>query len=147
MKRFFILVALIGSTLFTSSYAAGVRTTPVVTRAFETTFYGAKEVGWEQVGVLYKATFELNGQYRSAFYNSDGDLIATTENLSSTKLPKALQASLKQELNGRWISDLFMVSVEGDDTYYVKLENANSMVLLKSAGAKKWTLYQKTDKQ
>jgi ABC-type transport system involved in multi-copper enzyme maturation permease subunit len=146
MKRFFIMLALIGATVFTSSYAAATKTSPVVTQAFESSFHGAKEISWEQVGVLYKATFELDGKYHSAFYNNDGDLIAVTQNLSSTQLPKALQASLKNELKGSWITELFAVSIEGNDTYYVKLENANGFIMLKSAGAKKWAFYQKADK-
>lgn len=146
MKRFFIMLALVGATIFTSSYAAGINASPAAVHAFETTFYGAKNITWEQVGVLYKASYELNDQHHAVFYNSDGELIAETQNLPSTQLPKALQASLKPELKGRWISDLFVVSIEGDDTYYVKLENADSFVVLKSSGAKKWAVYQKSDK-
>src|SRR5439155_24422389 len=84
MKRFFIMLALIGATVFTSSFAAATKTSPVVTQAFESSFRGAKEISWEQVGVLNKATFQLNGKYHAAFYNNDGDLIAVTQNLSST---------------------------------------------------------------
>lgn len=146
MKRLFIMLTLVGSTIFTSSYAADVKTAPAAVQSFENGFYGATEVAWEQVGVLYKATFVLDGQHRSAFYNSDGELVAVTQNIASSKLPKGLQASLKHELQGRWISDLFVVSVEGDNTYYVTLENANTTIMLKSASAKKWSVYKTTEK-
>jgi hypothetical protein len=146
MKRLFIMLTLAASTIFTSSYAADNTATPLVMQAFQRSFYGAKDISWENVGVLYKATFVLAGQYHSVFFNNDGDLIAKTQNLVSTTLPKGLQASLKKELNGRWITDLFVVSIEGDDTYYVTLENADTSVMLKSAGAKKWMVYQKNEK-
>lgn len=146
MKRFFIILTLVGSTFFTSSYANETKATPAAVQSFQNAFYGAKEVAWEQVGVLSKATFVLDGQYRSAFYNGEGDLVAITQNVAASALPKALRASLKGELQDRWITNLFVVSIEGDNTYYVTLENADTTVTLKSAGAKKWAVYQKTDK-
>jgi hypothetical protein len=72
-----------------------------------------------------------------------GELIAVTRNLASTQLPKQLQASLKRELQGRWITELFVVSIEGENTYYATLQNADGAMMLKSAGAKKWVVYQK----
>lgn len=146
MKRLFIMLTLVGSSLFMSSYAADVKATPVVVQAFQHTFYGAEEVAWQQAGIFYKATFVLEGEYHAAFYNADGELVAETQNIASSKLPRALQASLKQELQGRWIADGFVVTVEGDETYYVTLENADTTVVLKSAGAKKWTIYKRIDK-
>jgi hypothetical protein len=88
----------------------------------------------------------LNGQYSAAFYNVDGDLIALTTNISSVKLPKALRASLKNDMQHYWVTDAFVVSIEGDRTYYVQLENADSRIVLKSAGAKKWNVYEKNEK-
>lgn len=146
MKRLFIILSLVASTIFTSSYAADTKTVPVVEHAFQISFYGAKDVKWEQVGVLYKVTFAINGQYASAFYNSDGDMIAQTRNITSSQLPEALQASLKQDMQGYWITDAFAVTIEGESTYYVKLENADNGIMLKSTGAKKWELYKKNDK-
>lgn len=146
MKRLLIILSLVGSTIFTSSYATGTNAVPVVMHAFETTFYGAKEVKWEQVGVLYKVTFAINGQYSSAFYNTDGELIAQTRNLTALQLPEALKASLKNEMNGYWITDVFAVTIEGESTYYVKLENADAGILLKSTGSKNWEMYKKNDK-
>ena len=146
MKRLFFIFTIIGASVFSGSYAADAGTSPAVVRAFQMDYFGAKEIVWEQVGVLSKATFELDGQYQSVFYSSDGDQVAVTQNLASTNLPKALRASLKKELQGRWITNLFKVSIEGEDTYYVTLENADTQLMLQSTGAKKWTVYQKHDK-
>jgi hypothetical protein len=143
MKRLFILAALVGSSFFMSSYANETKASDVVTEAFEATFENASDISWMQVGGLYKATFSKDGMYRSAFFNGMGDLIAVTRNLASTQLPKQLQASLKRELQGRWITELFVVSIEGENTYYATLQNADGALMLKSAGAKKWVVYQK----
>lgn len=146
MKRFFIIATLIGSSFFTSSYANETKATPAAVQSFQNGFSGAVEVGWEQVGILFKASFVLDGQHQAAFYNSDGELVAVTQNVAASTLPKGLRASLKQALGSRWVSNLFVVSVDGDDTYYATIENADTTVMLKSAGAKKWIVYQKTDK-
>ena len=145
MKRLFFFFSLLAASFFTSSYAAD-NTASAAMQSFQTAFYGAKDIQWEQVGVLSKATFQLNGMYRSVFYNSDGELIAETQNVPTTSLPAALQASLKKELDGRWITEAFIVNVEGAKTYYVTLENADTTVMLRSADAKKWIVYQKMDK-
>jgi hypothetical protein len=146
MKRLFVILALVASSVFSSSFAAGTKTSPVVVESFEMFFSDAAEISWEQVGVLSKATFVLDGQYQSAFFNRDGELVAVTKNVSSVTLPKALRANLKKELNGSWITDLFVVTIEGENTYYVTIEDANTTTVLKSTGAKKWMAYQKTQK-
>jgi hypothetical protein len=145
MKRLFFILTLVGASIFSSSYAADIKTSPVVLQSFQSSFAGATEISWKQVGVLYKATFALNGQYTSAFYNTEGDLMAVTQNMSLTQLPKALQVNLKKELENSWITDLFVVNIEGENTYYVLIENADSKILLKSAGTK-WVTYQKDQK-
>ena len=146
MKRLFIILSLIGSTIFTTSYAADTKTLPVVTHAFQSSFYGANDVKWEQVGVLYKVTFAINGEYSSAFYNGDGDLIALTRNITSLQLPQALKISLKKEMKDYWITDAFAVNIDGTSTYYVKLENADTNIMLKSVVDKKWEVYKRNEK-
>ena len=146
MKRLFIILSLIGSTIFTSSYAADTKTVPVVDHAFETTFSGAKDITWEQVGVLYKVTFTINGEYSSAFYNNNGELIAQTRNMTSQQLPQTLASNLKKEMNGYWITDACAVTTDGGTTYYVHLENSDSGFILKSVAGKKWEIYKKNNK-
>lgn len=147
MKRLFLMLAFIGSTILTSSYASGNPASPApVTQAFHSAFEGARDIRWEQVDALYKVTFYYEGQYRSLFYNNEGGLIAETRYLSSSQLPKALHASLQNEMQGRWVTNLFVVSVDGRKRYYATLENADQTILVQSAGAKKWVVYQKNDK-
>jgi hypothetical protein len=145
MKRLFFILTLVGASIFSSSYAADIKTSPVVLQSFQSSFAGATEISWKQVGVLYKATFALNGQYTAAFYNMDGELVAITQNMPLAQLPKALQANLKKELNNSWVSELFVVNIEGENTYYAQIENADTKILLKSAGTK-WITYQKDQK-
>lgn len=146
MKRLFLLAALVTSSFFMSSYANETKASDAVTAAFQSNFTEAQEISWKQVGILYKASFVLNGKHHAAFYNNTGELIAVTRNVATSQLPKHLQASLKRELQGRWITELFVVSMDGEDTYYAMLQNADGAVMLQSAGVKKWVVYQKEGK-
>lgn len=146
MKRLFIILAFIGSAAFNNIHAADNKATPVVEQSFENAYSGAKNITWKQVGDLYKASFVLDNQYVSAFYNSDGELVAVTKNISSLQLPQKLQKSLKNKLGNSWIGEVFVVNTDGKDTYFVKMENADTAVLLKSYSSNKWAVYQKNVK-
>jgi|SRR3954466_15197124 hypothetical protein len=114
-------------------------------KSFKSAFKSATEVSWSVTENLYKANFSLNGQYVSAFYNEEGQMIALTKNLSSLELPIVLQAKLKKNYDGYWISDLIEVAREEGTTYYITLENADTKLVLKSSGLD-WSNYKKQRK-
>lgn len=147
MKRFLITFALFLTVFSMSSFANEEKfmAPSAVVTAFQASFSKATEVSWTTAQDFYKASFALNGQYVSAFYNAAGDLIALTRNISSTQLPVTLQAGLKQSYDSYWISDLFEVASEEGTTYYVTMENADTRLVLKS-GTASWSTYQKQSK-
>lgn len=115
-------------------------------KSFKSAFQSATEVSWSITENLYKANFSLNGQYVSAFYNAEGQMIALTKNLSSLELPIALQAKLKKNYEGYWITDLIEVAREEGTSYYITLENADTKLTLKSSGTDYWSSYKKQRK-
>jgi hypothetical protein len=117
-----------------------------VLNAFNKEFTGAKEVIWTANTGYYHAAFVFNQQYISAFYNTDGSLIALTRNISSLELPLNLQAKLRNNYSGYWISALTEVSKEEGPSYYVTLESADSRITMKSSANKRWTIVKKTIK-
>jgi hypothetical protein len=144
MKHFLLTLAVLLS-LSISSFADDVKVSSVVLESFNSSFKKAKEVNWSVKSNLYKASFVLDGQYITAFYDFEDRLLAMTRNLSSSQLPISLQASLKEE-EGFWISELFEVSNDEGTSYYVKLENADTMLVLKATANSSWTTYQKERK-
>jgi hypothetical protein len=88
----------------------------------------------------------FNDQFVSAFYQLDGELIATSRNISSLDLPISLQTSLKKNYNKYWISDLFEISNNEGTSYYITLDKADSKVVLKSSGNGNWQTFRKTTK-
>jgi hypothetical protein len=144
MKSIFILLTVLAS--ITNSYAADE---PQVSKAamasFQITFTTATDVKWSIGDNFFRADFELNGQYASAYFDEEGVLMATARNISSLQLPIALQASLKKEYGNYWVSELFEVSNEDGTQYYVTVENADTKLVLRSV-TNEWKSYKKTSK-
>jgi len=114
--------------------------------AFKKEFAGATDAAWTVGTNFYKVEFSLNEQKLFAYYNTQGEFLAVTRNISSLQLPLALQTSLKKCYNSYWISDLFEVSNTDGTRYYVTLETADSKIVLKSADGSDWSIYQKSKK-
>jgi hypothetical protein len=146
MKRLTITLALAFSLISFSSFANDITVTPAALQSFKTSFKDAKEVNWTVSENLYKANFQMNGQYVTAFYNAEGDMIAMTRNISSLQLPLSLQTSLKNGYENFWISDLFEMADENGTSYYITVENGDNRIVLKSTSGSDWSTYKKQRK-
>ena len=138
-----VSLAIAVSTL--NAFAGDVNVNQKVLDAFKTEFASAKEVEWTVGENYYKATFNYNGKYVFAFYSENGELIGLTRYLSPADLPLALQANLKKNYEGYWVSDLFEASKNDGTNYYITLENADSKTVLKSSG-NNWSVHNKIKK-
>jgi hypothetical protein len=141
----FLLVALtaVFSLFSTSSNAKDVKVSSVVLQSFNSSFENASEVKWSASNNYYKAEFNFNGQYISAYYEAGGCMIAATKNITSVQLPFSLQQSLKKNSENFWISELFELNDDSGTSYYVTLENGDTKVVLKSNSTRGWETYQK----
>lgn len=119
---------------------------PKALNSFKTEFTTAQEVEWTTTSDYYRAAFDMNGQKVFAYYNTDGDFMGLTRNISSTQLPIHLQTGLKKNYESYWISDLFEVSSNNGTSYYVTLEDGEKKVVLKSASGSDWNTYKKDRK-
>ena len=147
MKKI-ILSAVFASLLATSSLFAAE--TPEVNaqvlNAFKTQFAGATDVEWSTGSNFYKASFQYNNNYVFAYYNTEGEFMATVRNISSVNLPLMLQTNLKQNYDDYWISDLYELAKNDGTAYFITLENADQKIILKSSGGTEWTLHKKSGK-
>lgn len=146
MKRLVITLTIVLSLISMSSFADEGKINDNVIRSFNSSFKNASEVNWSTTSNLYKANFTMNGQYLSAFFDTDGKMVALTRNISSLQLPISLQTSLKNKYENYWISDLFEIADEEGTSYYVTLENSDTKIVLKSSYHSDWTFYQKERK-
>jgi len=147
------LVILILSLFSLSAFSNSVdsedaKVNKVVLTKFEKSFPNAKDVNWEKAGPFIKARFELNGYYMVIYFNSVGDQVAVTRNLSAIQLPLPAYISLKEKLaDGKWLTELFELAKDDSTTYYASIEDAEYTYVMKAENGGDWKLYKKTKKE
>jgi hypothetical protein len=114
--------------------------------AFNNQFTNATDVEWSADIDFYKATFLYNSNYITAYYNTEGDFVASIRNITSSNLPLMLQTRLKNNYSDYWISNLYELTKNESTSYYITLENADQKIILKSAGDSGWTVHKKSNK-
>lgn len=145
MKLFIFTLTALLSFGSLKSNAQDIQVSASVSNAFHHAFKNASDVQWKDGGTYYKADFTLNGQYVTAFYNTEAKLMAVTRNISPVQLPVTLQNNLKTHYEDYWVSELFEVSDESGTSYYVTVEDGDSKITLKSIGTQ-WSTFKKSRK-
>ena len=134
-------------TIFSSAFAGGVGGVNEKTlETFKKEFASAKKVSWETTKDYTKATFEMNNQVMFAYYSVEGEFIAVSRNLLSSQLPITLATELKKTYNGFWITDLFEYAAPNSTSYFITIENADQVYVLKSNGVHGWEVFKKGKK-
>jgi hypothetical protein len=146
MKKMVMILAVVLTTITTTAFAGEITVKEQVLSAFKSEYANAQEVSWSVSNEYYKASFTLNSQKVFAFYSLDGEFMALTRYISSVQLPVTLQANLKKNHSDKWISDLFEVSNSDGTSYYITLEDADSITVLRSSGDNVWKTYKRSSK-
>jgi hypothetical protein len=147
MKQTILAMAMMLMAGLTSAFAKndeGVN--KQVQTSFSKDFNTASNVSWTVSKDFTKATFSMNNQIMFAYYDQNGDLIATARNILSEQLPINLMSSLKRGYSDYWISELFEMDRDGVAAYYVTLENGDETLVMKSNSLNDWSLYKKAKK-
>jgi hypothetical protein len=141
MKQLIFAAALTLATTFSFANTNNGETSA----SFRQDFKNAKIMSTEQNNNFTKFTFATNGVIMSAFYSTNGELLAVTRNIVSSQLPVNLLISLKKYYSTSWITDLFEFNGDNQDCYYITLENADTKTTLRSNGDS-WEIYSTTKK-
>jgi len=144
MKKMILSLAIAFTTL--SAFASEENVNQKVLNAFKNEFTTATQVTWTVTEDYYKAEFMYNDKYVFAYYNMDGELLGLTRYISPVDLPIHLQMNLKKKYSSYWISDLFEVAKNDATSYYITIENADSKIVLKSAGGSDWSIFKTVKK-
>jgi hypothetical protein len=146
MKLVIITLVALLSIVSEKSQATEIKVSPVVIRSFNSEFVNASEVKWTVADLYYKAEFIFSGQYVTAYYDENGQLIAVARNISSHELPLSLQKNLNKFYTNYWITNLFELTDESGTNYYLTLENADTRMTLRSNASLGWNLFSKQNK-
>lgn len=145
MKKIMITLML-ASAVMTNVFASGDKVSPETLQAFNSKFEKAHSITWTAEADYYKASFNYSGNWMYAWYTKDGKFISVTRNINSAELPFYLRNSLKSKYAGYWITDVIEESNKHGFSWYIKLENADTQIVLKSKSGSDWALNQKSDK-
>ena len=148
MKNKILIGAFIFITVISSAFANDNReeVDSKIIRSFQKEFAGAQNAQWVTTKDFVKVTFTLNEQVVYAYYDQNGSLLGVTRNILSGQLPINLLTDFKKNYSNYWITDLFEMAVNGENVYYLTLENGDHKVVLKSNGTNGWDLYRKDKK-
>jgi hypothetical protein len=144
MKKRILLLSIVLVSFTAFSFAADA---PAISKnvisSFNKQFSNAHDIQWDNHAKYVRAQFTMNDIVLFAYFNDNGELLAITRFISPNQLPLKLMSSLKKDFTGYWISDLFEIQTESGTSYYVTLENADQITVLKSESTMGWNTYQK----
>ena len=147
MKKRIVSAAIMLMIITSAAFAGEVEiaNSKVIT-SFQKEFIKASDVQWEKTNGFYRATFKINDFIMYALYNEDGSLAGAYRSIVSSQLPIGLQTELKNQFSDYWITDLNEYSNNDGAGYYVSLENADQLMIMKSTNATDWQVVRKIKK-
>ena len=129
---------------FTTSANAQDKTPGIIVTALGENFNGVKNASWSKVSDLYKAEFIYGETVVSAFFDTDGDLVATGRDIEIAQLPIDLQIALAKNYKNYTVTKSFEVDIRGEINYYLVLESPTKKLQLQSTSFG-WERYQKPE--
>jgi|SRR6186713_2234283 len=150
-KKLALMIAFLLTAAVSYSFAATpndeVKINNDIRASFQKDFQNGQIISSEAHKTFTKLTFKMNNIILFAFYSDNGDLLAVTRNILSTQLPVGLQISLRKQYGNCWITELIELNGDGQNAYYVSLENADTKLTLRSNGDDNWEVYEKSTKK
>ena len=140
-------VAVFLTILSGTAFANSTEVNPKVIEAFKSTFVSADDVSWSTGGDYYRAAFTYNSKNVFAYYSKEGKFLGITRLMSTSELPLMLQTSFKKKYADYWVTDLFELAKTEGTAYYLTLENAEEVIIVKSSGGSDWSTFKKSKKQ
>lgn len=132
MKKLIIL-AFIAIATGTSAFAGTNAATTKVNEHFAASFSKARNVSWKSDSRFEKVSFEMGNEKVNAFYDTDGDLIGTSKNISFDKLPKASLETIttKYTFPEYQVKDVMeFTNASNEKNYYVSFQKGKESLVL-----------------
>jgi hypothetical protein len=150
MKRLQTIIVATALLFATSAFATAggpEKVAPLVKAAFEKNFNGAVNVNWEKTEGYYFAFFQLNEKQVTVAYNENGELLGTSQVITTSQLPLNVSLSLAgkyQDYNlAKTATEL---TYQGQTSYYIVAENSKQILKLKCTSGGDISVENKTKK-
>lgn len=97
---------------------------------FADDYKGATDVTWEISSKFQKATFKLNGEETTVFYNWQDEHIASTQQIAFEKLSPTALKNIVKNFGGYNVGEV--IKYKSDETvYFINLKNAKESFIIK----------------
>lgn len=134
MKKFQTILAAAALLFATSAFAAKgpEKISTVVKKAFEKQFSTAEKVSWEKADNFYFANFKMNDRDMSVAYDESGELVGSSRIITTDELPTCVSLGIAEKYQGYEVGKIASeIHFEGQDSYYVTVENSKQILKLK----------------
>jgi len=130
MKKLIILTCLFATLSVAASNPPEV--TEKVLKAFNGTFMKATDVVWHETQNYYEASFKQSEILSRAIYDTEGNLLRTTRYYSQENLPIHILTKIQKKYAGKSIYGVTELSMEGEVTYHITLQDETRWYVIKS---------------
>ena len=145
MKKFFF-IALMAVGLASSAFAGTSSVNISVLNNFKSSFGNANDISWTLKDDFAKATFTLNNVKMEAFFNSAGELIGTSKNISMDEVPVSAKRTFAKKFGGYTVTEAIHFEGADENAYYISADNNSESVIIKLAENGQVTTFKKTIK-
>jgi hypothetical protein len=124
MKKIFLMLSLIAAVAGTTAFANDdPKVNLRVQESFKKEFPGAQYVKWGKDHDYFKAIFVLADYRAEAWFNTDGELLATTRDLLYDQLPLAVMKELEKKFPSANATEIREVTNSNGTLYKLLLED------------------------
>ena len=139
-KKIFVFAAALALTVSSALAAVTGDVPSTVVNELHTDFKGVTDVQWKITGQYYKASFTSNGISLEAFYDTDGNFLVVSRNITVDQLPLQLALDSKEKSSAGKITGLIEMSSKNGTEYYMDVETPKHIITYKSSGSE-WSRY------
>ena len=135
MKTTIVKVSILSVFMFIaftmSAFAANNDVSKYLVKQFQKQFQHATNVTWKITSNFTSATFTLDGEKTSVFYNTSNDLICVSRDVTVQDLPKAAQRTLNKKYSDKNITSIIdLTDATGNENYYIQLDSNNTKTII-----------------
>jgi hypothetical protein len=131
MKFFFVLLAAVVITVSGKASSPSAPVSAKVLAAFATEFKNVSDVKWTSTAGLQVATFKLNNEAVSAWFNEDGVLEAVQRFVTNSQMTVLAARAVESIAADAIIKSITEVSKQSELFYLVKADNEKATVIYK----------------
>lgn len=103
-----------------------------VIKSFKETFPQAEKVNWEEFPDRYIVHFEESNIRTIVDYDKDGNYLSSKRYYSETNLPVNIICKLRKKFTDKKVFGVTEIANENSTEYYIKLEDAQDWITVKS---------------